>query len=250
LSNIQAVISGLVQGLTEFLPVSSSGHLVLIHHLFGINEPLVFFDCLMHVATLFAILIFFRQEVIAVFTRRKHWLFYIAIASIPTVLVGLLYADKIESLFSSVKAASTALLVTGSWLILVELLSKPSEKSLKSANALLIGLAQALAIIPGISRSGATIGAGLLSGLKKEEVVSFSFLLSVPAILGATLLSALKTPPAVAEISFTASLLGMLSAFLIGLVSLRALVFLIKGRKLYLFGIYCLVVGCLGLVNA
>lgn len=253
----QAIFLGLVQGLTEFLPISSSGHLVFFQSLFGLKESHLFFDVMVHFGTLLAVVVFFRTDLGQIFRgigsllaqkRTKEegtkLLLWILIGTIPTGLMGLLFKDWFESLFAQPKTVGGMLLITGSILFLTRW-AKMEEKNIDKMtwlNAVLIGIAQGIAITPGISRSGITISTGLFLGLNRELSGKFSFLLSIPAILGATLLEARKVGmPAEAW----PALLGMAAAFLVGLFSLTFLMKVIRMGKIGNFSYYCFGLGIL-----
>jgi undecaprenyl-diphosphatase len=203
----QSIFLGIVQGLTEFLPVSSSGHLVFFQSLFGLEEPLIFFDVMLHLGTLLAVVIYFRKDIceivqgLGAVLKKRHknppqvkLFLLIVLASIPTGLMGILFKDWFESFFSKPKWVGGMLLITGSVLWLTRWAKKEGKPlgRMRWFDAILIGIAQGIAIIPGISRSGATISVGLFCGLDRELSGKFSFLLSIPAILGATLLDEMK----------------------------------------------------------
>lgn len=260
---LRAVAMGIIQGATEFLPVSSSGHLVLIPHLLRWPIPSVAFDALVHWGTLLAVLAYFRSELIAL---AKAWLrsitagersyqaylsWLILLATVPGVVAGVTLDDFFEALFSSPRLVSVALIGTALLLVLAELRLKPRKgmEQLNWLNALFIGLFQALAITPGISRSGSTITAGILAGLSREEAARFSFLLSVPIIFGAGLKKLL-------DLAFAGELgsqwfillVGFTSALVSGYLSIAFLLSFVKRRRLYVFAFYCLALGFLGLV--
>lgn len=267
---IQAFILGTVQGLTEFLPVSSSGHLVLFQHLFGLKEPELFFDISVHAGTLIAVILFFRKDLIDMIVSaarlsalffRKRISFYelwenpevkltmlIVVGSFPTGIIGLLFKDIAEELFSSIVIVGCTLIVTGTFLWLTRGSSSKQggdigEFSVKQA--LLIGLVQGIAITPGISRSGSTIAAGLFLGLDREIAARYSFLLSIPAIVGAEILG-LK------DAGFhsvdAAVLIGTLSAGIVGYFALTLLVYIVKKGQLHLFSPYCWLIGLIALI--
>ncbi|MFH1868518.1 MAG: undecaprenyl-diphosphate phosphatase [Candidatus Omnitrophota bacterium] len=247
MSYIQTIISGIVQGLTEFLPVSSSGHLVMLHHYFGIKEPQLFFDIILHVATLFAILVYFRRDIISVFTKERRLLLFILVGTIPTAIIGLLFKDIFESLFVHVKFTGLMLFITANFLFAGDWAAKKQKaessppKGLGFRRALLIGFVQALSMAPGISRSGSTIATGLLLRLDKKEAVRFSFLLAMPAILGALLFKLVDAGGA-----FTITLpmfVGSFAAFFVGLGAIHVLLKVVYTDKLSYFGLYCLIVG-------
>ena len=237
-----------MQGLTEFLPVSSSGHLVLVHGFFGFSQPGIFFDICLHAATLGAVVIYFGRDIISLIRGRKiEWLFYIAIGTVPAVLAALFFEDRIEGFFTDTGKVAVTLMVTGFILFAGQAAlwrTKGEGKSPTYSNSVTVGIAQAFALLPGISRSGITISAGLLGGIKAEEAFRFSFLLSVPAILGALLYKGITTDVASAVSgNLTGYIAGMSAAFLAGLASLRLLWWVIKARRLYIFGAYCVLLG-------
>jgi len=246
----QAIFLGVVQGLTEFIPVSSSGHLVFFQSLFGLKEPQLFFDIMLHLGTLMAVVVFFRGDIWEIARRVRRSLkekesypstkifIWIILATIPTGLMGILLKDWFESLFSEPKIVGGMLLITGSILWLTRLANKEGRtiESMTWIDSILIGIAQGIAIIPGISRSGATISAGLFRGLDRELSGKFSFLLSIPAILGATVLH-LREIGTQGEIGL--SFLGMAVAFIVGLVSLMLLMKIIRQGKISSFSYYC-----------
>lgn len=237
---IQALILGLLQGLTEFLPVSSSGHLVIAQHFFNLLTPPVLFDVLLHLATALAIIIVLWRQLLSL---DKKTIGFILLASLPAGIIGVLLNSSIETLFSSVKLVALALLVTALLLFLTRyFFSQAKSTRLTWKNTLLIGLFQALAIIPGISRSGSTISAGIFAKLKPELIFNFSFLLALPAIFGAALLQ-LK------DSNFSSSLLdlplviGFITAFISGLFALKLLKKFVSQGKFSFFAYYCLALG-------
>lgn len=242
-----------VQGLTEFLPVSSSGHLVLLQHLTSAFDGDVFLDVVLHVGTLVAVLVVYRREVKRLLTfdaAAFQYLVALAVGTLPAVMVGLLFKNAIEALFVNPRAAAVALVVTG--LILLSTRRAPSDVLRLPGGwhpvapplhkALLIGCAQALAIIPGISRSGATIAASLWLGLARDEAARFSFLLSVPAIAGALVLHLLHGDIA-SEAGIQFLLLGACVAFLVGLGAVRLTALLVVQRHFWKFAFYCIPLG-------
>lgn len=270
----RSAILGLVQGLTEFLPISSSGHLVLGHHLLGIEEPDLLFDTALHVATLFAVIIVFRKEVIRTLKElldffsgvRRNPSTYkslfdtaawkIFIGTLPAVFVGLIFRKEIEKLFSNPKLVCLNLMITGTLLWLTRyarpygipkgLNSKREIPSVSWHRAVIVGIAQACALAPGISRSGATIAAALLAGCSREDAGKFSFLLLIPAALGAFILqlSDAKEP---AE-SITPLFLGSFVALLSGYIALVLLLRVVKKGNIHHFAWYCWVIGLTGLM--
>jgi undecaprenyl-diphosphatase len=235
----QAIFLAIIQGLTEFLPVSSSGHLVIFQKLFGLRPP-VLFDVLVHVGTLAAVLIYFRQQWGEISGRLLR---LVAIGTIPIIITGLWLQSYLDYLFGSIKLVAVALLVTAFLLFSTRKLK--GKQSLKQAgwfDVFTVGLFQALAILPGVSRSGATITAGLWRKFYRQAAFRFSFFLAIPAILGALVLQIpdlLVSPCGY----FPQAALGMLTAGVVGYGALKALEKFLLGAKLWLFGFYCLGLG-------
>ncbi len=251
---IKIVILGLVQGLTEFLPISSSGHLVILQKLFAINENQLLISVLLHFGTLIPVLIVFRKDIIDILSFKKnkrHFIFLIIVASIPTAIMGIFFEDFFEKLFSSTISAAFMLIVTGFILLLGDRLANYDNtlSNFKWLNAILVGLAQGFAIIPGISRSGSTITASLIQGLEKEDAARFSFILSIPVIGGAGLL---KITDAVSvgvnNFNLTAMILGILSAIISGYIAIRYFIYILKKQKLIYFSYYCWILGTIILI--
>lgn len=268
---VQASWLGVVQGLTEFLPVSSSGHLVIFQHLFGLTEPALAFDISVHIGTLAAVLFYFRKDlwrIAAALIRMPEHLaagegfgtlaatdpalrmaLLIVAGSIPTAVLGLAFKAMAEQLFSSVPLVGTALLVTAALLWTTQRRKEKHADILQVslATAVVIGLVQGLAIVPGISRSGSTIAVGILMGLDRETAARFSFLLCIPAVAGAGLLGAgdLAGPEA---IPLTVVAVGTLISALVGYGALRFLVYIVGRGNLHRFAPYCAVVGIAALV--
>lgn len=245
MSYAEAIISGIVQGLTEFLPVSSSGHLAILHQYLGYKEPQVLFDIFLHVGTLFAVLVYFWCDIIKVVTKERQVLGFILVASIPTGAIGFIFKDMFEALFTNVKAVGLMLIITAGILFLGEWASKRQKKDYNTGlgwvKALIIGSVQGISIMPGISRSGSTIAAGLLLKLDKKEAVRFSFLLAIPAIIGALILKLADTGSAV--VIPPPMIAGAISALLVGLVAIYILIKAVYTERLKFFAIYCLLVG-------
>ncbi len=241
--------------MTEFLPVSSSGHLVLAQQYLGIDSPGIVVEVALHVATALAVLIYFRRRLTKIFAAaaggRRGWLRFvglIVVASLPAAAVGLALESKIELLFENSRAVGAALLFTAAVLATSSLIRRGEAKlaGLGFAAALAVGAAQALAITPGVSRSGMTIVAGLLVGLAGSEAATFSFLLSVPAILGAAALEAAKIE------AFQGSWLGLAIAFGVAFVAGLAAIYMVlsslRGRGFGWFGAYCAAIGLAALI--
>lgn len=237
---LKFIILGAIQGITEFLPVSSSGHLTIAQYFLGLNKDLIFLDTILHLGTILALFTFFARDIIAAFKNPKTIL-NIAIVTIFTGAIGLTFKHTFESFFSSVRFVSAFLIVNGLILILTKYI-KDQSKNIRTRNAVIMGIAQGLAITPGISRSGSTIAALLFCGIKREEAFRFSFLASIPAIIGAFIFEAKDMNPFQAfPLSHLA--IGILTAYLTGVGALIALSKMIRNNKFYLFGPYCILLG-------
>ena len=242
---IDTIILAILQGLTEFLPISSSGHLVIGQKLLNINLSGNAFEVVLHLGTLMSVITVFRGEIKAIIfnlsdSSNQYYISALVFGTIPALLVGLLLRDSISLIFDDIRFVSLSLICTGIMLMTSKFIVKRNVK-LTLFIGLLIGLAQAAAIIPGISRSGATICMGILMGLSAPEAARFSFLLSIPVIIGAGLLTAIniKTIP----FGFDIVLLGIFFSYLVGWMSLKWLLTILNSGKLYWFGIYCLIIG-------
>lgn len=268
---IESIILGIVQGLTEFLPVSSSGHLVLFQQLFGLSEPALLFDISVHVGTLVAVIIVFRKELAGLLsalirTPTMIWaaggvrplyaansqfrlMVLIIVGSVPTAVIGLVFANMAERLFSTIWLVGIALLFTATFLWFTRRkasIGRPVRK-MDVRDALIIGLAQGLAIIPGISRSGTTISTALYLGLDRDLAGRFSFLLAIPAILGALVLG-LDPETFHSTIPLGVILAGSISAAVVGYLALKILLVLVRNGQLHRFAPYCWTVGALALL--
>lgn len=244
----QAVFLAVVQGLTEFLPVSSSGHLVLFQKIFGFSNPPVFFDVLLHLGTLGSIIIFFKKDLWNLFfdlKKNTHTLKYLILGTIPAVLFGYLFNLQLESTFNSLILVAIAWIFFGLILVLTSKI-KNKTKEMTWQDSLLVGFFQALALIPGISRSGSTISAGLLRGLSHESAFKFSFLLAIPAILGATIWESKDIH--FAEINLFQDILAIVVSGVVGYLSLRILQKMLKSNMFFYFGYYCMSLGIITLL--
>lgn len=237
-----AALLGVVQGLTEFLPVSSSGHLVIFQKLLpSFSQPGVLFDVTLHFGTLFAVLFFFRKEI---FKLSPKYLGYLVLGTVPVAIVGFFFKDQIEGFFTSVKLVGVGLLITALFNYLTYK-KREGEKEINGFFSFVVGIFQAIAIIPGISRSGATIFAGANLGMERKKAAAFSFLLSVPAILGANLLEIISNLGS--PVDFGYYLIGFLFAFLSGFFAIGLVLKLLSGNKFKIFSFYCLFVGIITL---
>jgi len=241
----QAVFLGILQGLTEFLPISSSGHLVIGQKLLGLTTPPVFFDVFVHLGTLLAIICYFKQRIIA-FYQKKDNLKLIIIGSLPACLAGFFLNNFLEVIFSSLKGVGFSLLITAG-LLFSSLFTQGRKRvgELRGKDSLIIGLFQALALFPGVSRSGSTVTAGLWRGLKRKAAFNFSFFLGAPAFLAALILQLAEFGATDGQLK--AGLAGFVFAFFSGLVSLKLFEKVVLKGKLFFFSLYCLFLG-LGLV--
>ncbi len=253
MSYLDAIILGILQGLTEFLPVSSSGHLVLGQALLGVKEPGVAFELLVHLGTLLAVVIYFRSRigrlVMSLFRkdrkRERAVVGYLVIGTIPAGLAGVLFKDFFERAFSNPLMTSIMLFVTG-LILLSTYLVRAGQRDVSVVSSVVMGLGQALAIMPGISRSGSTIAVGMLTGVKPSEAAEFSFLLAVPAIAGAVAFKAdelLQLNPQLAG----QYLVGTIVSFLFALVAVYTVLAVIKRGKFQYFAYYCFAAGAVGL---
>ncbi|MDE0485311.1 MAG: undecaprenyl-diphosphate phosphatase [Candidatus Poribacteria bacterium] len=273
---LEAILLGILQGITEFLPVSSSGHLVLAQQFLGLKEPLVFFDVMLHVGTLAAVLVGYRgaigRLVIGGLSTLSNTEFYrkpittlnasvelrfiwlILLGSIPTGIIAVLFKTQLESFFDKVHIVSIMLILTGVILQLPRLrresMDNPDSpnKKIKSWHAPLIGIAQGCAITPGISRSGTTISLALFLGIPAKTAAEYSFLLSIPAILGAVALKISDIENT--EISLYIIGTGMLASFIVGYIALRFLLAVLNRGKFSLFSYYCVALGLVSLFVA
>jgi len=266
----QTILLGIIQGLTEFLPISSSGHLVLFQHIIGLKEPEVLLDVALHIGTLLAILYFFLDDIkgmtidglgfIKDLVVRKKTLveirqmpnvaliLWIIIGTVPTGIIGVAFKPLFTYMFGSAFVVGLMLIVTGlilwSSLFIPEGMKANREPGLISA--LLVGIMQGAAIIPGISRSGSTIVCGLFCGLNREAAGKFSFLLSVPAIIGASLLE--FDIDRITKIGAVPFILGIAVSFIVGVLSLKATMALVRKGDLYYFTPYCILVGIITII--
>lgn len=272
----EAVLLGLLQGLTEFLPVSSSGHLEIGKALLGVETTDdLLFTTMVHAATVLSTIIVFRKEIFDLlkgfFCGLKDWkiqkneagrkvlvcndqtdyLLKMVVSMLPILVVGLFFKDQVESLFGSIQVVGVALVVTALLLFFSDYASRPGRKSIFPVNeyrngisywqAFAVGLGQAFAVVPGLSRSGTTISTGLISGVRREVIAQFSFLMVLVPILGETLLEIVGGEFGSSSVGAVALVLGFISAFLSGLFACKVMVALVKKAKLSWFALYCLV---------
>lgn len=251
----QAAVLGVVQGFTEFLPISSSGHLVMGQRLLGFTEPALMFDIAVHVGTLVAVVGVFWRDLWSILrglfvwdddegSRGRRLLWLVVVGSIPTAALGLMFKDLFESMFSSLLTVGLALMVTG-WLLLATSLVRRPDRPLEkmgAGRALLIGLAQGLAITPGISRSGSTISVALLLGVDRRVAAHYSFVMSIPAILGAMVLQ-LHDLGAPNSAQVAPMIMGFITAAISGYFALRTLLKIVQAGAFHWFAPYCFAAG-------
>ncbi len=260
MNEIQAIVLGLVQGLTEYLPVSSSGHLAIGSYLFGVDgEENLTFTILVHIATVLSTLVILWKEVSWIFkglfqfrmNDETRYFINILISMIPVGIVGVFFKDAVEKVFGSGLLIVGCMLLLTASLLAFSYFAKPRQKeTLSRKDAFVIGLAQAAAVMPGLSRSGSTIATGLLLGNKKEKLAQFSFLMVIPPILGEALLDILKAvrggaEAAVGNLSLTVMLTGFIAAFVSGCLACKWMIRIVKNGKLIYFAIYCAIAGAL-----
>jgi undecaprenyl-diphosphatase len=260
MNTVQALILGVVQGFTEFLPVSSSGHLKLAEHYMGFTGSTTMFDLYLHLATLIAVLTYFYKPVFQVL-RGLAWPILrteeswkglrlaglILLSAIPSGVLGVLYGHRLESLADSVTFVGINMVINGVILLSTLLIRRAPWSRLNWKTALIIGFAQCLGILRGISRSGSTITAGMHAGLDPEEAGTFSFLLFVPTVTGAFLLELLKSHGA-ASVPGLSLATGFVAALITGWVALKFLMLMLKKRIFYVFGLYTLALGLMVIV--
>jgi undecaprenyl-diphosphatase len=246
---IKSIILGIVQGLTEFLPISSSGHLAVLENYFGISEP-VALAVFLHFGTFVATVVFFfkpmRRIIQGFFKKEKESIYYvinIVVGTIPIVVFALTFKTYIEHAFSNIKIVAIFLGITGAILLLTGIVQK-KEKKVNFLSAIVIGISQMFATLPGISRSGITISTGMFNKVNPREAFNFSFLLSLPAILGANIFEASK----ISRVNNLPSIIiGMICSFIFGLIALKILRNTVH-KRFHLFGIYCLAISLILLI--
>lgn len=254
---IQALILGIIQGLTEFLPVSSSGHLELGKALLGsVPKENLTFTVVLHFATALSTIIIFRKDIIALlkglflFKNNQEFQFAlkIVLSMIPAALVGVLLEDELDAMFNGNVFFVGCMLILTAGLLLLADKAKKTDKTLSIKNAVIIGVSQAIAILPGISRSGATISTSVLLGVDKEQSARFSFLMVVPLIFGKIAKDVLGGEINLSSTEAMPMLVGFLAAFFTGLLACTWMIKLVKNSKLSYFSIYCLIVGIIAII--
>jgi len=264
---LQAIVLGIVQGLTEWLPISSSGHLALVQLAMDLEVP-IFYDVILHIGTLVGVFAIYRRDIagilrstvasgkgsskrksieeVAKYPQGRRMLWLIILGTIPTGIIGLAFRSFFESSFYDPVSIAVGFIITGA-LVLVTGLLKPGQKKLGSADAILIGIGQGISIFSSISRSGATLSAGLFRGVEREQLVRYSFLLSIPAILGAAAIDVVamdeQQKAQLASIGAESYIAGMVVSAAVGYASIRILIKLVIKGKFYLFAFYCFAIG-------
>lgn len=261
MSLLEAIVLGLVQGLTEFIPISSSGHLVLVPKALGWSHPGLAFDVLLHAASLVALLIYFSGELLDLGRgvlrgdaeqRRLLWL--LALGTVPAAIAGIALGDYFESSFEDARASAIQLVITAVILVAAELATRHHQQrsaevgsrlrgipDLRVGDVSLIGVAQAISILPGISRSGSTIGAGLALGMSRDAAARFAFLLAIPALVGATLVQLPELGGT--NLGLGAGLAGFVASLVTSYASIWGLLRYLRTNSLYPFALYCVIAG-------
>lgn len=263
MSILEAIILGMIQGLTEYLPVSSSGHLAIGAALFGIDgEANLSFTIAVHVATVFSTIFILWKDIVWIvkglypprYNHEMKTVINILISMIPIGIVGLFFKDKVESVFGSGLTIVGCMLLLTACLLAFSYYARPRQRNvITKRDAFIIGLAQACAVMPGLSRSGSTIATGLMLGNSKEKLAQFSFLMVIPPILGEALLDIIKMlkgveTAAADEISLVALAAGFITAFIFGCLACRWMINIVKRGKLIYFAVYCAIVGVITLI--
>jgi len=250
---LQSIVLGIVQGLTEFLPVSSSGHLVLLQNIFGISEPQLFFDTMLHLGTLVAVVIVMWKDIVDIFKNLfSKMTLYLIVATIPAVVATLVFEDIFEGAFSGAYLGY-GFLLTACVLTLSEKLSDrvSRKREINMGSTVTMGVMQAVAIFPGVSRAGSTIAGGLVSGIGRRQAASFSFLMSIPAILGSVVLQGVKifSESAISSVELMPTIIGAVCAAVSGYFAIRFMLALISKKRLYGFALYVAALGILVLLD-
>ncbi len=272
MSWLEALILGIVQGLTEFLPVSSSGHLTILSHFFGLEgESNLTMIVALHVATVLSTLVILWKEIVWIFKdifSKQSWNSYsglnegtrfainILISMIPVGIVGFLFKDQVEEIFGSGLLIVGIMLLVTAALLAFSYYAKPRQREeISPLHAFIIGIGQAVAVLPGLSRSGTTIATGLLLGNKKERMAQFSFLMIIPPVLGEALLDTMDIAKegfsiAMDGISAGSLIVGFLAAFITGCIACKWMINIVKKGKLIWFAVYCLIIGILAIISS
>ncbi len=247
---LQAILLGLVQGFTEFLPVSSSGHLALASHFLDVRNPGLTFEIALHVGTLLSVVVYFWPQLwrlfLSLFNRdmkaERRQIGYLFLATLPAVVIGLSFKHQFEALSNQPRIVALLLCITGGILLLPRLIPKKTDRSITLRSALAMGFGQAFAILPGISRSGSTIVSGMLTGANSSKAAEFSFLLAIPVIGGAAILSLTDLESIDASLA-APYFVGMVVSFVSGLIAVYVVLSSIRKGKFEYFAYYCIAIG-------
>ncbi len=252
---LQAFILGIIQGLTEFLPVSSSGHLVLMQKIFGLNEGNLLFNVCLHIATLIPVIIIFRKDLAALLKKPFDRLTWLLVAgTVPTVIIALLFEDFFQTAFLTGRTLGFGFIITGILMWYTSGLKNGNKhkETTKISDSVFIGIVQAIAILPAVSRSGSTLAGGLFRGLNREFALKFAFLLSIPAIIGAAVLEGYNL---IADwdntmvVSLSGLITGMLAAAISGYFAIRFMIKILLKGKLKMFSYYVFTIALLVLAD-
>lgn len=255
----EAIVLGLIQGLTEFLPVSSSGHLEIVKSLFGVNpESSFYFTVAVHGATVLSTVVVFWKEIITLIkgslkfkmNEELNYVLKIVVSMLPVLIAGLLLKDPIESLFDGNLVFVGLMLLVTSGILAIAHFIKKRERKIAYSDAFIIGVAQALAVIPGISRSGSTIATGLIIGNRKDEIARFSFLMVLVPVIGANFLEIISGEISLSNGEIGTAILGFIAAFISGYFACTWMIALVKRSKFIWFSIYCALAGSLAIILA
>ena len=254
----EAIILGLVQGLTEFLPVSSSGHLAIAKALFGIETHDLAFEIIVHAATVLSVIVVFWKDILNLLqglfkfklNKETQYIIMLVISMIPVFIVGVFFKDQVEALFGNGLTVVGCALIITAILLAISQLYRPRQKEINWWRALVIGCAQAVAVIPGLSRSGSTIATGLICGAKRDEITRFSFLMVLVPILGEAFLDVVGGGFAASSVGALPLILGFIAAFVSGLFACKVMLALVRKASLGWFALYCAIVGILCIVFA
>lgn len=261
----EGAVLGLIQGLTEFLPVSSSGHLVIAKEIFGIESQDLIFEVTVHAATVLATIFVFWKEIEVLFkglfrfkwNEETKYVAMILVSMIPVGIVGVFFKDYVEEIFGNgLTLIGFSLLITGNLLLLSESMQKKHaaesapQKDMSFKSAIWMGVAQAFAVLPGLSRSGSTIATGLICGVKKEDVAKFSFLMVLIPVLGEAFLDIVSGDFAASSVSLPALIAGFVTAFASGIFACKAMIAIVKRTKLTWFALYCFVVSMICIISS
>ena len=252
------IFLSIIQGLTEFLPISSSGHLVIIESFFMTSKPDATLEVFLHTGTLFAVLLYYREAIAEIFMDLVNLRFksnggrlglFLLLATIPATVVGMMFRATLESIFQNAYFAAAMLIITSLILFSTHLIKRNINFKWNFVNSFIIGFAQVFAMLPGISRSGITIVAALWLGASGEDATEFSFLLAVPAIIGVTVIKIFEVVSGTSNF-YSVYSIGIIISAIVGYVSLTVLVPIVRSGKLWIFGIYCLLIGILSIIFA